>query len=137
MSFVTTNGGKILLLRYMLGHTAPGPIQLHLFTNSITPAETDTLALYTESAAAGYAYVSLPGTSWTYATSSGTSAAVYARQTFTYTTSETVQGYYMTNVNNVAAQELIHVEKFTGAPYIVPSGGGTIAIDPKIILSMP
>ncbi len=115
----------------MLGHTAADNVRLHLFTNNLTPSESDTLSMYTESSATGYSVKELPGASCTFFTSAGTSSATYARQTFTYTTAETVYGYYMTNQ---AVSTLIWAERFTGAPFQIPTGGGTIDIDPALVL---
>lgn len=134
MSFVTPDLAEILLLKYMLNHTTPGDVRLHLYTNNVTPSENDILATFTESSAAGYTPFALTGTAWTFATSAGTSSAIYARQTFSYGTSETVYGYYMTNKNNINVQELVHAERFTGAPFVIPSGGGSVDIDAQIKL---
>jgi hypothetical protein len=119
----------------MLNHTVPSNVQLHLYKNNLTPDESDILTNYTESAAAGYSAVALVGSSWTFATVSGTSSATYPRQTFTYTTSEAVYGYYMTNRDTGGSQQIIWSERFNGAPYQIPTGGGTIDIDPKISLA--
>lgn len=131
MAFVTTSLGEVLLLKYMLGQSVADNVRLHLYTNNLTPAQGDTISMYTESAAAGYSIKELPGSQWTYATVSGTSAATYARQTYTYSTGETVYGYYITNQ---ATSTVIWAERFTGAPFQVPSGGGNIDVDPKLQL---
>ena len=121
-----------MLLRYILNNITPGNVQLHLFTNNVTPSIGDTLSVYTESVAAGYSAFALSGSAWTFATSAGTSTATYARQTFTFSTSETLYGYYLTNVDVGNVQALVHVERFAGAPFQVPTGGGTIDVDPQI-----
>src|SRR4051812_25333696 len=118
--FLTVDVGEVLLLRYILNNTSPGNVRLRLFTNNITPAEGNSLTMYTESSAAGYSPFALTGASWTFATASGTSTATYARQTFSYSTSETVYGYYMTNADVGNIQQLVWVERFPGAPYQVP-----------------
>lgn len=132
MSFITTYNGEVLLLRYILNNITPGNVQLHLFNNDITPNYGDVISMYTESSAAGYSAFALNGGSWTFATSAGTSTATYAQQTFTFTTSETLYGYYLTNTDVGNVQTLVHVERFSGAPFQLPSGGGTIAINPQI-----
>lgn len=129
--FVTTDGGEILLLRYMLNNTAADNVRLHLYKNDITPAETDTLSMYTECSASGYSVKQLAGSQWTFATSSSTSSASFARQTFTYSTSEAVYGYYITNQG---VTTLIWAERFSGAPFQIPSGGGSIDLDPVLSL---
>ncbi len=99
----------------MLNFTIPTNVELRLYTNDKTPAYTDVLGNYTESAAAGYAGLTLTGSSWTVATSSGTTVANYAQQTFSYTTSESVYGYYVTRIGK---NEVLWAERFSGA---VPS----------------
>lgn len=131
MSFVTTDLGEILLLRYMLNNSTANDVRLHLYTNNRTPAESDVLSMYTESVVSGYSVKELPGTAWTFATSASTSSATFARQTFTFSATETVYGWYMTNQGNTT---LIWAERFTGAPFNLPSGGGVIELDPKLSL---
>ena len=133
--FTTVDVGKILLLRYMLNNTTPGNVQLHLYKNDLTPSSSDTLDMYVESTADGYSAVALDRASWTFATSSGTSTAVYARQTFSYSTSETVYGYYLTNENFGGGQELIWAERFSDGPYVITGLGGTVDIDPEISIN--
>ena len=92
------------------------------------------LSQYTSSAAAtGYnGPLALTGTSWTVGTSSGTTTATYATITFSYTTTETVYGYYVTNN---AATSLLWAEVFnSGSPFQIPVGGGTVNVTPKISL---
>lgn len=134
MAFITVDVGEVLLLKYMLNNVTPEDVQLHLYTNNVTPTESDDLTDYTESSATGYTPFALAGTAWTFATAGGTSSAIYARQTFTFSTSETAYGYYLTNIDGSSVDTLVWAERFTGAPYTVPTGGGTIDIDPKIVL---
>lgn len=99
----------------MLNVTVATNVELRLYTNNITPAYTDVVSSYVESSAAGYAGITLTGAGWTVATSSGTCVANYAQQTFSYTTSESVYGYYVTRVGK---NEVLWSERFSGA---VPS----------------
>lgn len=115
----------------MLNNATPNNVRLHLYKNNQTPAESDTTANYTESTSAGYTQKELLGSQWTVSTSSGTSTATFARQTFTYTTSETLYGYYLTNQANTT---VIWAERFTGAPFSIPTGGGSVDIDARIAL---
>lgn len=131
MSFITVQQGETQLLKYMLNYAPADNVRLHLFTNNYTPVATDTLANYTESVAAGYGSMVMTGSAFTVATVSGTSSATYVRQTFSYTTSETVYGYYITNN---ASSVLLWAERFTGAPFNLPNTGGTIDIDPSLTL---
>ena len=107
------DAGEVLLLKYMLNYTASDNCKLRLYTNNTTPVEADTTVNYTESSAAGYALATLTGTSWTVSTTSNVTTAVYAERTFSYSTSETAYGYYVTNN---AGNTVLWAERFTGAP---------------------
>lgn len=115
----------------MLNHTSPDNVRIHLYTNNRTPSGSDVLSNYTESTAAGYASASLTGSSWTVSTTLGTTSAVYATRTFTFTTTDTIYGMYATNN---ASSQLLWAESFDSGPYNLPSGGGTIDLDPVLRL---
>ena len=104
---------------------------MHLYTNDLTPAEDDILGDYTEATDVAYASVALTGTSWTVSTAAGVTTATYAQQEFSFSSSASVYGYYVTD--NSSANLLLS-ERFDGAPFNIPSGGGTIAVDPAITL---
>lgn len=133
MGLLSPNVGEVLLLKYMLNYSSPTNVELRLYTNNITPAYTDVLASYTESSAAGYAGLTMAGTSWTVATTTGTTVANYAQQTFSYTTSESVYGYFVTSNGK---GQVLWSERFSGAvPFNIPSGGGTVSITPRVTLT--
>jgi hypothetical protein len=116
----------------MLNVTIPTNVEMRLYTNDRTPAYTDVVASYVESSAAGYGAITLTGGNWTVATSSGTTVANYAQQTFSYTTSESVYGYFVTRIGK---NEVLWAERFSGAvPFNIPSGGGTVSITPRVTL---
>lgn len=70
---------------------------LHLYTNNITPAETDTPATFTEASGFGYASVSLVDADWTITSPT----ASCAKKTFTFTGAlGDVYGSYVTNPDN-------------------------------------
>lgn len=131
MALLASDAGEVVLLQYMLNNVSPTDVEMKLYSNNHTPAESDILGTYTESAIAGYTAVSLPGAGWTVSTSLGTTTGEFAEQTFSFTTSATIYGYY---VVNDAADALLWAERFTGSPFNVPGGGGTIAVTPQITL---
>jgi hypothetical protein len=123
--------GEINLLGRMLNFASPDDVKLHLYTNNHTPTSSDTTANYTESSGAGYAAITLTGSSWVIAGPTPATAS-YPQQTFTYTGAEpTIYGYYVTNN---AGTTLEWAELFTDGPYAIPSGGGSVKITPKISL---
>lgn len=129
MTLLVQNNGEGDALGYFVNKQAPQDLVLRCYTNNVTPAETDNAASYTEDTASGYAAITLTGASWTL-TEGAPSHADYAQQTFTYTgASPTVYGYYMTRATS---GRVALAERFSGAPFVIPSGGGTIKITPQI-----
>jgi hypothetical protein len=131
MSLVIPNEGDRQLLRYMLNVAVPNDVVLRLFTNVITPAKTDTLAMYTECASAGYAPISLLAGSWSINTIGITTTGTYPMQGFNITVGATLQGYYVTNSTNTI---LLWAELFSPA-FVLPGGGGTVFVTPTITLN--
>ena len=138
MALVVPDTAEILMLQYLVnmlstdGSAGPsgGHRLLRLFTNNATIDDSITFGGLTEATASGYAPFTLVGSAWTTTQSVGVTTAVYSEQTFTFTTGVTVYGYYVTNLGS----SLLWVEKFSGAPFTLPAGGGEIAITPKITL---
>lgn len=114
------------------GGTAPsgGHRLLRLFTNNVTPGKSSVLSDFTETTTSGYAPYTMSGSSWTTTSSGGVNSAVYSEHTFSFTTGATIYGYYVTTIE--AIPKLLWVERFSTAPYTLPSGGGEIAISPSI-----
>lgn len=128
MALVIPNNGEGDALDAFVGKTLPSTLVLRLYSSNTTPAETDTAASYTEYAATGYAAIVLTASSWT-TTEGAPSNTAYAQQTFTMTGAGDAYGYYMTR--NVGGRIAV-AERFTGAPFSIPSGGGTIKVTPQI-----
>ncbi len=131
MAIVAPDVGEVLLLRYMLNHTAPSDVKMRLFVNDITPSESDLLGTYTEAIDVAYSNVTLTGVSWTVSTAAGVTTGTFAQQEFSFSSSASVFGYFVTDN---AGANLLWSERFDAAPFSLPSGGGTIAVDPAIEL---
>lgn len=124
--------GDVLLLRYMLNFQSPADVQMRLYSNNFTPHESTVMSDFTESTATNYTAVTLAGASWTVASgASAGSTGTYAQQSFNFSTSDTIYGYYVTSGG---ARTLLWAERFTGGPFTLPTSGGTIAVTPKISL---
>lgn len=130
--------GEILMLQYIVGMVTAGNPILHLFKADVTPDDSTTIAQVgstNEVTSVGYAFTELTsggGGNWTTTQSgSGVTTALYSEVTFTFATDSVVYGYYVTNVGG----DLLWVERFSGAPFQIPDGGGTISITSKITLS--
>lgn len=134
MTIVCPDAGEVLLLQYMLNHTAATDVKMHLYTSNITPAEADVVGDYSPSEPSDglYTAATLTGINWVVATVAGTTTATYAQQVFSFSGSDSVYGYYVTNN---ASTSLLWAERFNVAPFLLPGGGGQIAINPGIELA--
>jgi hypothetical protein len=132
MALLVPNDGEVDALSYYVNKSAPQDLVLRLFTNNITPAETDTAATYTEASGGGYAAITLTGANWT-VTAGNPSTAAYAQQVFTFTGALTgnaqVYGYFLTRA---ASGKLAHAERFSDGPYAIANNGDQIKITPQI-----
>lgn len=129
MSLVVPDASEVLILRYMLNNMPATNVKLHLYTNNVTPDESDTITNYTEPSVGGYSSYALTGSGWTFATTSGTSTASFATQSFTFSTSTSIYGYYVTNNDS---SSLLWAERFAGAPCSIPVTGGSIDVSVSI-----
>jgi len=123
--------GENLALEMLVNKTAPQNLVLKLYSNNITPSDTDTAGTYTECTFTGYAAITLTGASW--GAASGGSIA-YAQQTFTCSGagSENVYGYY---VVQVSSGTLLYSERGTGVPFVITTIGDNVKITPTITAS--
>lgn len=136
MSIMTPDVGCDVILKAFFNNTrAAGGnnLTLKLFTNNVTPAQTDTASTYTEAAGGGYAAKTLTAGSWTVTAANDPSDAVYALQTFTFTgaltSTATVYGYYVVDADGV----LVFSEAIT--PFQPANNGDAINITPKFQMS--
>jgi hypothetical protein len=131
MTLVVPNAGEEKMLGNIVNKTAPENLVLKLFTNNVTPGETDTAATYTEASGSGYGSVTLTGASWSI-TPGAPSEAAFAEQTFTFTGAlGNVYGYFIVETTSGVIK---WAERFTGAPYNIQNNGDQIKITPKITL---
>lgn len=125
MSLVVPNAAEDVILQNILNKTAPQTLLLKLYTNNITPAETDTEATYTEAVGFGYAAISLTPASWTI-TPGAPSNAAFPQQVFTFTGNlGNVYGYF---VVETTSGKIKWAERFTDGPYNIVNNGDQIKI---------
>jgi hypothetical protein len=130
MTLLVPNNGEGDALEYFVNKAAPQNLVLRLYTNNITPAETDVAATYTEAAGNGYAAITLTGASWGAPSEGAPSEIAFAQQTFTFTGAlGNVFGYHMTRVTS---GRIALAERFTDGPYNIQNNGDQIKITPKI-----
>lgn len=131
MALVVVNNGEVRALEYLVGKTASTEnLVYRLFTNNITPAETDVAGTYSEVSGGGYASKTLTGASWT-VTSGAPGTATYAAQTWTFTGAlagnATIYGYYVTRAST---GDLILAENFSA--FTPATNGDNLTINPTI-----
>jgi hypothetical protein len=133
MSLVAPAQGEQLMLAMIVNKTAPTNPILKLFKSDITPADGTTTASMTCPAAGfGYANKTCTGSAWTISLSGTITYASIAQKSFVFTSGTVaVYGYF---VSNAAGTKVLWAERFTDAPFNIPSGGGTINVTPKITL---
>jgi hypothetical protein len=112
------------MFNLILNKATPEQLKIKLFSNNVVPANADTAATYTECSGSGYAAITLTAASFTVTPGSPTTFT-YPQQTFTLTGALTAYGYFVVGATSGL---LYWSEQFTGAPYSIPAGGGTIQV---------
>ncbi len=137
MSITLADVGADEILKTYFNNTRPvggNDLTLKLFTNDITPADTDTAATYTEASGGGYAAKTLTNGSWTITVANDPSDAVYAEQVWTFTGpltgSATIYGYFVVDADGT----LIYAERL-GQSFTPSQNGDQLKITPKFQLS--
>jgi hypothetical protein len=135
MPMVVVRNGQVVALNYLVNKVSTTRDLIYrLFTNTITPADTDTVGSYTEASGGGYASKTLTGASWT-VTGGAPTVASFAQQDWTFTgaltASATVRGYYATRVTDA---DLILAEAFTA--FQPAANGDKILLTPRIEAGM-
>lgn len=131
MALLIPNGGEVIALSYLVNKAAPENLILRLFKSNTTPAESDTVASYTEATFTGYSAKTLTGASWS-TVSGAPSSASYALQTFTSSAgsqNESIYGYYLTRASSA---DLVYAERFSDGPYVIVNNGDSISVTPTI-----
>ena len=128
MTLVVSDEGERRILEYIVDRN----IALHLYTNSVAlSGETFNTASFTEATEIGYAATTITSAGWAATTTGGISSALYDNGiTFSFSTGQDVQGYYMTDTSD----QILWAEEFPGAPFQLPVGGGDIAVRPQLQL---
>lgn len=136
MSLVVPNVGDLLMLKFVTNYFATdetagpsgGDRLLRLFTNNLNPGKSTVIGDITEATESGYAAITLDGGTWTIATVSGVNSASYPIQTFTFTETATIYGYYITTQGD----SLLWAERFSDGPYVLTIDGGEVTVVPAI-----
>lgn len=128
MTLRIPNEGENRAVGTLLGKYTAETLRVKLYSNNVTPAETDTSASYTEVTGGGYAAVDLTAANWTITEGAPTEAA-YPQITWTFSAAiGNVYGYY---VVGVTSGKVWFAERFSDGPYNVAASGDAIKVTPK------
>lgn len=128
-------GADCILKKYFAGWSAAdNSLRFKLYTNNLTPADTDVAGSYQEAAGGGYAVITLTTGAWSIATGNDPSDATAAQQTWTFTGSltgsATIYGYFVTDGDGT----LIFGERL-GTSFTPANNGDQLKLTPKFQLS--
>lgn len=130
MALVVANVGENQLMTWALkGTSVTENLTLKLYTNNYTPVAGSTAGSFTECAVSGYSAKTLSRASWGDPSTNGSGKAemAYASQTFTFTGSGTIYGYYIVSASGAV---LMWAELFSSARSV--ASGDSLTITPKI-----
>ena len=143
MGLIAPNAAEQVLLSYIVSNQGGTGQVLHLYggptggsVGDITPSSSSTLGTFTTVELTGvslYAPITLTYASW--GITQGTDSvytATYPEVTFSFGAGINVYGYY---ISDYGTSNLLWCERFAGAPFTMPTSGGTIAILPKLTLN--
>jgi hypothetical protein len=129
MALVIANATETSILAWFL---TTEDLFLRLYSNNVTPSETDTAATFTQVSGGGYAAITLDKDDWTN-TPGDPNFSTQAQKTFSFSgptsAPSTIYGYYVVNLAGV----LQWAERFPGANVpLTPINGSSIKITPRM-----
>ena len=131
MALVVPNASEVTILEYVLNKGAPEELDMRLYTNDHTPAETDVVSTYTEATGGGYVVKNLNAASWVI-TPGNPSASEHPQVTWIFTgIVGNVYGYYITRRTT---GDLMWAERFTNGPYNIQTNNDQIRVTPRLTL---
>lgn len=130
MTMLIPDVGEVKLLDNALGDSTPENLLLKLYTNNFDCVEGSVHTDFTECAIAGYAAKTLTAASWNAAsTSAGVTSKTYAQQTFNFTGSGNIVGYYVVGATSGVLYWAERLYATTGQAVV---SGDAINVTPKL-----
>ena len=132
-TLLVPNVGELRFLNFILNKVAQENQTIKLYSNNITPSQTDTDATYTEVTGGGYVSKSLVAANWT-VSGGNPGTATHTQQTWTFTGAVSgglVYGYYIVGASSGT---LLWAERFSDGPYPISFVNDQILITPKLNL---
>lgn len=141
MALLVPNGGEAVMLERLIGidiFGAGDTLRLWLYKETGTdgtPVEGDTFLSYVLSFGDSEKILLGDTEDWTLAQGGGdTVSATYAQQTFTFASGDSLAGYVVTTLSRGGDTMIFWAEEFSDGPYVIPGGGGTVKVTPRIEL---
>ena len=142
MALKAVNEGELAMLERMIGIDTWGAgdtLRLWLYKeigdSDATPKEGDSFANYVLTFGDSEKILLGDTEGWTLATGGGdTVSAVFTQQTFSFDSADSVAGYVITTLNRQGDTIIFVAEEFGNGPYVIPGGGGTVKVTPRIEL---
>jgi len=132
MALLVPDAGEANMLDELLKNTTPEAQKLKLYKNDISPAEGDTAATYVAADISGYAEIALTRGTWGAAsTSGGTTTSTYPQQTFNFTGTGVIVGYY---VVKATAGTILWAERIFSTPGQTFNNGDSLKLTAKLVL---
>lgn len=129
MAIVVNNAGAGRVLELLAGKTAIADLTLHLYSNNLTPGESDVLGSFTEVTGGGYAPKTLTNATGT-VTVADPAQLAYPQQTFAFSSVPgvpDVYGYYVRHGSIV-----VYAERLASAPFTITAAGDEVRVTPVI-----
>lgn len=132
MAGIVMNKAEERALAFLIGKSGYTVrlLNLKLFQNDITPAETDVVGGYTEATFTGYAAAVMASADWTISGTTPT-GAVGAQKTFESSANQAVQNIYGWYLTTATDNELVFAFRFTDAPRPITNLGDQILVIPR------
>jgi hypothetical protein len=131
MTLVVPNSAETIILEYILNKSAPENLDIKLYSNDVTPSETDTIATYTEVSGGGYIHKELTPASWSISPGNPTTSE-HTQVSWDFTGSAGLgYGYFIVRRSS---GELLWAERFTNGPYNITQSGDAIKVTPRLNL---
>lgn len=132
MALLVPDEGMTRIFTYAFKAALPASYLVHLYNTTHVWATASVLADADGHECTGTGYtqqtITLSGT--TFGSAAGVTTATFTEETFTFTSGDSIEGYYVEDVTTTPI--LLWAEKFADSPHVIPAGGGTQKITCKI-----
>jgi hypothetical protein len=127
VSSVWNNNALQMALQQVVNQSPPSPANmvLRLFTNAISPANTDLITAYTQCTDSMYSAFTMIGATWVQSSITGGLQMAYPSHNFLFAGTQTLYGWYTTDA---AGTIVIAAGNWPSGPIVIPSGGGTLGV---------